>query len=159
MSLNDERVIAFHAFRFKRSNLSQRFSVTNQALVNLTEWPDVNVPITSDDILSILNKQPQSWDGIPFGKLNRTEFLRQLNDFRYVKCKFHFSLLWTGLSVFRYYPHQIHIFCFFFFFDILQSDSTDYCNHATSFICGGKLGWWEMGCWQGNWGWAKIPRS
>lgn len=71
-----------------RSNLSQRFSVTNQALVNLTEWPDVNVPITSDDILSILNKQPQSWDGIPFGKLNRTEFLRQLNDFRYVHSLF-----------------------------------------------------------------------
>lgn len=76
-----------------RSNLSQRFSVTNQALVNLTEWPDVNVPITSDDILSILNKQPQSWDGIPFGKLNRTEFLRQLNDFRYVKCKFYFLVV------------------------------------------------------------------
>lgn len=55
-----------------RSNLSSRFAVTNEALNNLPEFPDLNVPILVDDILS---QQPML-------KLNRTEFLRQLEDFR-----------------------------------------------------------------------------
>lgn len=60
-----------------RSNLSSRFAVTNEALNNLPEFPDLNVPILVDDILS---KQPM--DGVQINKLNRTEFLRQLEDFR-----------------------------------------------------------------------------
>ncbi|XP_055303839.1 uncharacterized protein LOC129569215 isoform X2 [Sitodiplosis mosellana] len=60
-----------------RSNLSSRFAVTNEALNNLPEFPDLNVPIFVDDIL---NKQPM--DGVQSNKLNRTEFLRQLEDFR-----------------------------------------------------------------------------
>lgn len=63
-----------------RSNLSSRFAVTNEALNNLPEFPDLNVPILVDDILS---KQPM--DGIvKSNKLNRTEFIRQLEDFRWV---------------------------------------------------------------------------
>ncbi|XP_031627256.1 uncharacterized protein LOC116343374 [Contarinia nasturtii] len=53
-----------------RSNLSSRFAVTNEALNNLPEFPDLVVPIFIDDVL---NKQQN---------LNRTEFLRQLEDFR-----------------------------------------------------------------------------
>lgn len=60
-----------------RSNLSSRFFVTNEALNNLPEFPDLNVPIFVDDML---NKQPM--DGVQSNKLNRTEFLRQLEDFR-----------------------------------------------------------------------------
>lgn len=51
--------------------------MTNEALNNLPEFPDLNVPILVDDILS---KQPM--DGVQLNKLNRTEFIRQLEDFR-----------------------------------------------------------------------------
>lgn len=61
-----------------RSNLSSRFAVTNDALNNLLEFPDLNVPIFIDDML---NKQMMD-DGVQLNKLNRTEFIRQLEDFR-----------------------------------------------------------------------------
>lgn len=65
---------SFDFLNFSRSNLSSRFAVTNEALNNLPEFPDLNVPILVDDILS---KQV-----VQSNKLNRTEFIRQLEDFR-----------------------------------------------------------------------------
>lgn len=61
-----------------RSNLSSRFSVTDEAVDNLLEFPDLIVPILVDDILS---KQPMD-EGVQLNKLNKTEFKRQLADFR-----------------------------------------------------------------------------
>lgn len=79
-----------------RSNLSSRFFVTNEALNILQEFPDLNVPIFVDDL------SKQSTDGVQLNKLNRTEFIRQLEDFRWVrKC--------CLLDLARSYVHCIFI--------------------------------------------------
>ncbi|KAI9578053.1 hypothetical protein GQX74_013947 [Glossina fuscipes] len=53
----------------ERSNLTQRFTVTDQALNNMTTWSEVSVPTSpDDDDEEVL--------------LNRTEFQNRLNEFR-----------------------------------------------------------------------------
>uniref|UniRef100_A0A1A9VKM1 guanylate cyclase n=1 Tax=Glossina austeni TaxID=7395 RepID=A0A1A9VKM1_GLOAU len=53
----------------ERSNLAQRFKVTDQALNNMTTWSEVSVPTSpDDDDEEVL--------------LNRTEFQNRLNEFR-----------------------------------------------------------------------------
>lgn len=51
--------------------------MTNEALNQLAEFPDLRVPVVTDDMM---NKRPL--DSVQTHKLNRTEFLRQLADFR-----------------------------------------------------------------------------
>lgn len=66
-----------------RSNLSQRFQITSDALHNLTEWPDISVPITNDDLLPLPNTPATTGsDGMQYAILNKTAFLSQLKDFR-----------------------------------------------------------------------------
>lgn len=52
-----------------RSNLTQRFIITDQALNNMTTWSEVSVPTSADD------DEPEEL-------LNRTEFQIRLNEFR-----------------------------------------------------------------------------
>uniref|UniRef100_A0A1I8PRX9 guanylate cyclase n=2 Tax=Stomoxys calcitrans TaxID=35570 RepID=A0A1I8PRX9_STOCA len=52
-----------------RSNLTQRFAVTDQALNNMTTWSEVSVPTSPDD---------DDYEVL----LNRTEFQSRLNEFR-----------------------------------------------------------------------------
>ncbi|XP_075168343.1 uncharacterized protein LOC142240526 [Haematobia irritans] len=52
-----------------RSNLTQRFAVTDQALSNMTTWSEVSVPTSPDD---------DDYEVL----LNRTEFQYRLNEFR-----------------------------------------------------------------------------
>lgn len=61
------------SFNF-RSNLSIRFEVTDQALIMMSEWPDVTIltPLTDNEHDDEVRRE----------LLNRTEFQRQLDDFR-----------------------------------------------------------------------------
>lgn len=64
--------VAFYIFTngsTLRSNLTQRFSVTDQAFNNMNTWADVSVPETPEE------------NGTPV-MLNRTEFLDRLQAFR-----------------------------------------------------------------------------
>ncbi|CAD7089726.1 unnamed protein product [Hermetia illucens] len=63
--------VAFYVFTngsHTRSNLTQRFAITDQALNNMTTWSEVSVPSHDDEDIGVM--------------LNRTEFLSRLNDFR-----------------------------------------------------------------------------
>lgn len=88
ISLSEDKIRIFLFNKLKiihRSNLSQRFSFTDNALNNMADWSEVLIPIIKDDDNAMKQHQVQQPYSLQLTRMNLTEFRLKLNEFRYVK--------------------------------------------------------------------------